>query len=80
MPSLKAEIAAAEHRHDMRVAALSDDRWANDRRGLVKASHWLMEHEIAELRRRAANDNLSRCTGSVTEFNPLTGMKQEKSK
>jgi hypothetical protein len=73
MSSLKKQIEAARARHDMRCLSLRDERWQADRRGLIEGSCRLMEREIAEIRQRAANDNLSRCAGSVTTYNPLTG-------
>jgi hypothetical protein len=50
----------------------------NQRKPLIKASHDLMQHEIREMKRRAANDNrLSRCAGTVTDENPLAGMEKD---
>jgi hypothetical protein len=63
----------------MRMLGLTHDRWASDRRGLIEGSRRLMQQEIDALLRAHANENeraLSRCAGSVTSYNPLTGTKK----
>jgi len=74
MPSLKSQIDAAHQRHRLRVLGLRDERWGNDRHGLVEGSRRLLEREIAEIRQRAANDNLSRCAGRESDFDPTASI------
>ena len=80
MSTLKAEIIAAQSRHRLRCLGLRDERWSADQRGLIEGSRRLMQQEIDALLRRAANNNeryLSKCAGTSTEFDPLTGMEND---